>query len=113
MHAHHSWKIAADALQKSETHIYLVMEYCTRSDQCIYISNRGKVPTLDFTPRPSMFIDFAPKSESTGKIFWPHPTTGGIDERVTRSFLGQLGACSLAALPSVETEWVCYWMHGS
>jgi serine/threonine-protein kinase ULK/ATG1 len=67
------------------------MEYCTGSDLSIYIKNRGKVATLDFEPRPSMFVDWAPKSENEGKVYWPHPTSGGIDERVTRNFLGQLG----------------------
>ena len=65
--------------RKNDTSIYLVMEYCTGNDLSIYIKNRGKVPTLDFEPRPSMFLNWAPKSETAGKVYWPHPTTGGID----------------------------------
>ena len=56
------------------------MEYCTGNDLSIYIKNRGKVPTLDFEPRPSMFLNWAPKSETAGKVYWPHPTTGGNEE---------------------------------
>jgi hypothetical protein len=67
------------------------MEYCTGSDLSIYIKNRGRIATLDFEPRPSMFMMHAPQSETRGKVYWPHPATGGLDERVTRSFLGQLG----------------------
>ncbi len=69
-------------MQKNDTHIYLVMEFCSGSDLSIYIKNRGRLPTLDFLPR-------AGASENE-KIFWPHPPTGGIDERITRCFLGQL-----------------------
>ena len=69
-------------LQKSETHIYLVMEFCSGSDLSIYIKNRGRLPTLDYLPRAA-----GPDAE---KVFWPHPTAGGIDEKVTRCFLGQL-----------------------
>lgn len=76
--------------QKNDTHIYLVMEYCTGSDLSIYIKNRGKLPTLDFVPRPGMALSGSYPSEGD-KVFWPHPPTGGLDERVTRCFLGQLG----------------------
>lgn len=68
--------------QKNESHIYLVMEFCSGSDLSIYIKNRGQLPTLDYYPRGSF---------SGEKIYYPHPPTGGLDERVTRSFLGQLG----------------------
>ncbi|RSH93147.1 Serine/threonine-protein kinase [Saitozyma podzolica] len=74
---------------KNDTHIYLVMEYCTGSDLSIYIKNRGKLPTLDFVPRPGMALSGSYPSEGD-KVFWPHPPTGGLDERVTRCFLGQL-----------------------
>jgi len=67
--------------QKNDTHIYLVMEFCSGSDLSVYIKNRGRLPTLDFVPRGSMDGD---------KMFWPHPPSGGLDERVTRCFLGQL-----------------------
>lgn len=57
------------------------MEYCSGSDLSIYIKNRGKIHSLDFIPR---------NSRDGQKVFWPHPPVGGLDERVTRHFLGQL-----------------------
>jgi hypothetical protein len=68
------------------------MEYCTGSDLSFYIKQRGKLDTLDFVPRPGMFPGKGPLSlDQNGKMFWPHPAAGGIEERVTRCFLGQLG----------------------
>jgi serine/threonine-protein kinase ULK/ATG1 len=58
------------------------MEFCSGSDLSIYIKKRGQIESLDYVP----------KFSSTGeKVFWPHPEAGGLDERVTRHFLGQLG----------------------
>jgi serine/threonine protein kinase len=72
-----------DSSQKNDTHIYLVMEYCTGSDLSVYIKNKGRIPTLDYIPRGA--------PSDADKIFYPHPVSGGIAERVTRCFLGQLG----------------------
>ena len=47
----------------------------------MYLKRRGKLETLDFVPQGSM---------DGKKMFWPHPPTGGLDERITRSFVGQL-----------------------
>lgn len=58
------------------------MEYCSGSDLSIYIKKRGKIPSLEYVPR---------RSVNGEKVFWPHPDAGGLDERVTRHFLGQLG----------------------
>lgn len=58
------------------------MEYCSGSDLSIYIKKRGKIPSLEYVPRESV---------DGQKVFWPHPEAGGLDERVTRHFLGQLG----------------------
>lgn len=71
------------------------MEYCSGSDLSIYIKKRGQIETLDYVPRGS----------KTGeKMFWPHPETGGLDERVTRHFLGQLGKLIAAWLLLPTTE---------
>lgn len=79
-------------VQKNDTHIYLVMEFCTGSDLSFYIKNRGRLATLEFEPRPGMhFSGVLPPAPGTNKYYWPHPPSGGIDERVTRCFLGQLG----------------------
>ncbi|WVO15011.1 serine/threonine-protein kinase ATG1 [Cryptococcus depauperatus] len=74
---------------KNDTHIYLVMEYCSGSDLSIYIKQRGKLSTLDFVPRFGTSADKLEKNEH-GKVWWPHPSSGGLDENITRSFLGQL-----------------------
>lgn len=68
---------------KNEHHIYLIMEFCSGGDLSIYIKKRGKLPTLEYRPY-----------EGADLTFWPHPEEGGLDDRVTRSFLGQLGECS-------------------
>lgn len=79
-----------NGMQKNDTHIYLVMEYCSGSDLSVYIKQCGNISTLDFVPKAGSSMALLPTNEE-GKIYWPHPPTGGLDERVTRSFLGQLG----------------------
>ncbi len=56
----------------------------------MYIKNRGQHSTLDFIPRPPGARSDGTMPTEGEKIFWPHPATGGLDEKVTRSFLGQL-----------------------
>lgn len=47
-----------------------------------------------------MFAATGPHTlDKDGKMFWPHPVSGGIEERVTRCFLGQLGRSSSHTLP--------------
>ncbi|BEJ11706.1 hypothetical protein CspHIS471_0201660 [Cutaneotrichosporon sp. HIS471] len=72
---------------KNDTHIYLVMEYCSGNDLSIYLRQRGRIETLDFIPR---IYESNMVASRGGKVFWPHPPSGGLDERVTRCFLGQL-----------------------
>lgn len=69
------------------------MEFCAGSDLSFYIKARGRLQNLDFVPRPGMFANYpGPHTlDGDGKMFWPHPPSGGIDEKVTRCFLGQLG----------------------
>ena len=64
--------------QKTETHIYLIMHFCSGGDLSLYIKKRGKLPTLELPGgRPGEY--------------YPHPKEGGLAEEVIRSFLGQLG----------------------
>ncbi|WVR07941.1 hypothetical protein IAU60_004984 [Kwoniella sp. DSM 27419] len=86
---HHRNIVALEDCFKNDTHIYLVMEFCSGSDLSIYIKNRGRLATLDFYPKPGTSMAKLDTKED-GKIYWPHPAAGGLDERVTRSFLGQL-----------------------
>lgn len=69
------------------------MEYCSGADLSIYLRNRGRIESLDFIPR--VYESAMVASRTEGKVFWPHPPTGGLDERVTRCFLGQLGALEI------------------
>ncbi|KAK8849798.1 hypothetical protein IAR55_005134 [Kwoniella newhampshirensis] len=86
---HHRHIVALEDCFKNDSHIYLVMEFCSGSDLSIYIKQRGRISTLDFVPRPgSSLAKLKPNDE--GKIFWPHPASGGLDEKIIRSFLGQL-----------------------
>ena len=71
------------------------MEFCSGSDLSVYIKNRGRLPTLDYVPRGSLDND---------KIFYPHPPSGGIAERVTRSFLGQLGRVMARSITDSSTR---------
>lgn len=64
---------------RAEKNIYLIMEYCSGGDLTNYIKKRGKVDTLEYIPSPGA----APQ-------YYPHPKTGGLDEKVVRSFLRQL-----------------------
>lgn len=79
--------------QKNDTHIYLIMDFCSGSDLSFYIKNRGRLSTLEFFPRGTVLDPPPPANKA---IFWPHPKEGGLDEKVTRCFLGQLGTlCAL------------------
>ncbi|KAK4686792.1 serine/threonine-protein kinase ULK2, partial [Tremellales sp. Uapishka_1] len=78
---------------KNESYIYLIMDFCTGSDLSVYIRKRGVHDTLDFIPRPGgpgakPLVRGIPTEGE--KVYWPHPATGGLDERVTRCFVGQL-----------------------
>lgn len=74
------------------------MEYCSGADLSFYLRYRGRIDTLDFIPR--VYESNMVASRTEGKVFWPHPETGGLDERVTRCFLGQLGEFSRLSLSS-------------
>lgn len=72
------------------------MEYCSGADLSFYLRYRGRIDSLDFIPR--VYESNMVASRTEGKVFWPHPETGGLDERVTRCFLGQLGEFSRLSL---------------
>ncbi|KAF8314498.1 kinase-like protein [Clavulina sp. PMI_390] len=64
---------------KAEKHVYIVMDYCSGGDLSQYIKARGKIETLSYVPEPG-----------AAPIYFPHPKTGGLDQRVVRSLLLQL-----------------------
>lgn len=65
--------------QKAEKHVYIVMDYCSGGDLSQYIRARGKIETLEYVPEPG-----------AAPIYFPHPKSGGLDQRVVRSLLLQL-----------------------
>ncbi|KAF8523694.1 kinase-like protein [Hysterangium stoloniferum] len=64
---------------RSPTHIHLIMEFCAGGDLSQYIKRRGKIEGLEYSPSPDAPV-----------IYYPHPRTGGLDERCVRCFLRQL-----------------------
>ena len=56
------------------------MEYCAGGDLSQYIKRRGRVDGLQYSPSPGSPV-----------TFYPHPRSGGLDERCVRCFLRQLG----------------------
>jgi serine/threonine protein kinase len=77
-------------IQKAEKTIYLVMEFCSGGDLSNYLRMRGKVETLQFSPSPG-----APP------IYYPHPKSGGLDHKVVKSFLAQLGVYTPSFPPTL------------
>ncbi|KAF8573810.1 Pkinase-domain-containing protein [Ramaria rubella] len=63
----------------SPTHIHLIMEYCAGGDLSQYIKRRGRVDGLQYSPSPDAPV-----------TFYPHPRSGGLEERCVRCFLRQL-----------------------
>lgn len=55
------------------------MDYCSGGDLNMYIKARGKIETLEYVPEPG-----------AAPIYFPHPKSGGLDQRVVRSLLLQL-----------------------
>ncbi|TIA95976.1 hypothetical protein E3P94_03875 [Wallemia ichthyophaga] len=72
---------------KTPTHIHLVTSYCSGGDLSCYIKKRGEVPTLEYWPSGFEGVGHA--------AFYKHPQLGGLDERVVRSFSGQLAQALL------------------
>lgn len=64
---------------RAERNVYLIMEFCAGGDLTNYIKKRGRVDGLQYIPSPGL----APQ-------YYPHPSAGGLDEIVVRSFLRQL-----------------------
>lgn len=60
--------------------MYLIMEFCAGGDLTNYIKKRGRVEGLQYISSPGL----PPQ-------YYPHPSLGGLDEIVVRSFLRQLG----------------------
>lgn len=64
--------------------VYLIVEFCSGGDLSQYIRARGKIETLQYSPRPG-----------DAAIFYPRPKAGGLDQKAVRTSLIQLGAPKL------------------
>jgi len=58
------------------TQATIAMDYCSGGDLSQYIKARGRVESLQYVPDPG-----------AAPIYFPHPKTGGLDERVVKSLL--------------------------
>jgi hypothetical protein len=72
-------------LQKTETHYYIVMAFCSSGDLSQYIKRRGLSASMARN---------SPASAPNHNERFPNPREGGLNEVIVRCFLGQLGACS-------------------
>lgn len=90
-------------LQKTDTHIYLIMDFCSAGDLSLYIRKRGDLPSL--TASNAGLLPDSPARKPSDKVLYPHPKEGGLNETIVRCFLGQLGASrtarTLSALASI------------
>lgn len=79
-------------------YIFLVMQFCSQGDLAVYIKSHSKSHSQDKhqSPRP---LEIPHPASSPSERF-PHPTDGGLNEWVVRSFLGQLG--TQASLRSIS-----------
>ena len=69
------------------------MAFCSAGDLSIYIRKRGDLAALTASNQgllPEV------KVEAIGKIVYPHPKEGGLNETIVRHFLGQLGSYSFS-----------------
>ncbi|KAH8102200.1 kinase-like protein [Cristinia sonorae] len=64
---------------QGERNVYLIIEFCAGGDLSNYIKKRGRVEGLEYIPEPG-----------AAPTYYPHPSSGGLNEIVVRSFLRQL-----------------------
>jgi serine/threonine-protein kinase ULK/ATG1 len=79
--------------QKTDTHIYLIMDFCSAGDLSVYIRKRGDLPSLTASNQ-GLLPDTRRKELDPTRVLYPHPKEGGLNETIVRCFLGQLGASS-------------------
>ncbi|KPV77787.1 uncharacterized protein RHOBADRAFT_11811, partial [Rhodotorula graminis WP1] len=73
---------------KTDTHIYLIMDFCSAGDLSLYIRKRGDLPSL--TASNAGLLPDSPARKPSDKVLYPHPKEGGLNETIVRCFLGQL-----------------------
>ncbi|KAH9824852.1 ULK/ULK protein kinase [Melampsora americana] len=73
-------------------YIFLVMQYCAEGDLSVYIKSKSKASNQDNQQiaKPLDIRSVASSAHPPASERFPHPTDGGLNEWVVRSFLGQL-----------------------
>lgn len=76
------------------------MAFCSAGDLSIYIRKRGDVIALNdsnqgLLPEMMSNSNSLSRGKDAGRIMYPHPKEGGLNETIVRCFLGQLGALSV------------------
>ncbi|KAM0753377.1 kinase-like protein [Meredithblackwellia eburnea MCA 4105] len=74
---------------KTESHIYLIMAFCSAGDLSIYIRKRGELAALEASNQ-GLLPDAVDAKEAERRVMYPHPPEGGLNETIVRCFLGQL-----------------------
>ncbi|GAA5961702.1 hypothetical protein JCM21900_000638 [Sporobolomyces salmonicolor] len=74
---------------KTDTHIYLIMDFCSAGDLSLYIRKRGDLPSLEASNHGLLEKGRGRELDPT-KVLYPHPKEGGLNETIVRCFLGQL-----------------------
>ncbi|GAA5851452.1 hypothetical protein JCM8547_001099 [Rhodosporidiobolus lusitaniae] len=74
---------------KTDTHIYLIMDFCSAGDLSIYIRKRGDLPSLTASNQ-GLLPDARRQELDPNRVLYPHPKEGGLNETIVRCFLGQL-----------------------
>ncbi|KAL7342541.1 Serine/threonine-protein kinase ATG1 [Rhodotorula toruloides] len=74
---------------KTDSHIYLIMDFCSAGDLSLYIRKRGDLPSLTASNQ-GLLPDSRRSAGGPEKVLYPHPKEGGLNETIVRCFLGQL-----------------------
>ncbi|GAA5925870.1 hypothetical protein JCM10213_007309 [Rhodosporidiobolus nylandii] len=75
---------------KTDTHIYLIMDFCAAGDLSIYIRKRGDLPSLTASNAGLLPDSRRDRDIDRSRVLYPHPKEGGLNETIVRCFLGQL-----------------------
>ena len=82
--------------QKTDSHIYLIMAFCSAGDLSVYIKARGDVQALTASNQGLLPASATGIDVGIRKVLYPHPKEGGLNEMIVRCFLGQLGKLALS-----------------
>ncbi|KAL8293679.1 hypothetical protein RQP46_000380 [Phenoliferia psychrophenolica] len=75
---------------KTDTHIYLIMAFCSAGDLSLYIRKRGDLAALTASNQGLLPDTPETRESELRRVLYPHPKEGGLNETIVRCFLGQL-----------------------